>query len=143
MSNVTNVVNAACNTAVNAGWGAVGGYLLARMFTTINPVNGAVFGAVASVVSSVTNPVLKAIFEGKNSNDASKFIGKVLNITASIAASAHISGALGYPVSLKAAATVTLAPAAVVYGIALSIMGLAAIIYCVQLTKALNEPRLF
>ena len=100
MTKIQNVVNLASDTVLNSAAAAAIGYLCARAFMTINPIHAAVVSAVSVVVSKVTNPIFEKIFAGDSANKASKFLGNVLNITTSVAASAAIATALGYPVSI-------------------------------------------
>lgn len=99
MTTIQNVVNLASDTVLNSGAAAAIGYLCARAFMTINPVHAAVVSAISVVVSKITNPIFDKIFAGDNANKASKFLGNVLNITASVAGSAAIATSLGYQVS--------------------------------------------
>ncbi len=62
MSNVRSVVNMTCNALVNAGFSAGFGYLCARAFTSINPINAAVYGGIYPLVSAITKPIFDNIF---------------------------------------------------------------------------------
>ena len=100
MTTIQKLVNLASDTVINSAAAAGIGYLCARAFMTLNPVHAAVVSAVSVVVSKVTNPIFNWIFAGEQANKASKFLGNVLNITASVAASAAIATSLGYPVTV-------------------------------------------
>lgn len=114
MSYVTQVVNPVCTAVVNSGLSAAIGYLCARTFMSINPINGAVYAAIFPLVSAVTTPIFNSLFQGKEANGATRFVGTVLNMTANVGASYSISGAVGFPLTFGAAATLTVIPAAIV-----------------------------
>jgi len=114
MSAIQNIANEASSAVVLSATGAGVGYLFARAFMSINPINAAVFCATNALVSKVINPIFNPIFNGPTANGASKFVGSVLQLAATIASSVAISNALGYPISFGAAATASLVPAAVV-----------------------------
>lgn len=145
MNHVTNAVNFACNTVVSAGVAASVGYLCAKAFTTINPVNGAVFGAVTALVSAVADPIFNAIFQREDANAASRFVGSVLSLATGIAASSYISGALGYAVPLEAAATLTVIPGAAITTAALAAtaVGLVVLIGLKVASSYQAQPKVF
>jgi hypothetical protein len=99
---IQSVVNKASETVLNSATAAMVGYLCAKAFMSINPTHAAVVSAVAVLVSKVTNPLFSKIFSGPGANNASKFLGTVLNITLSVAVSAAIATAIGYSVSFSA-----------------------------------------
>jgi hypothetical protein len=99
MINIRNIINQASDTVLNSAAAAGIGYLCARAFMAINPVHVAVASAISVVVSKVTDPIFDKIFAGEKASKASKFLGNVLNITTSVAASAGIATALGFEVS--------------------------------------------
>lgn len=129
MSTIHDIVNWASSTVVNTGVSAGVGYLCARAFMSINPVHGAVVAAVSCVVSRVADPIFTAIFGGDKANMASKFVGTVLNITASVGGTLAIASALGFPVTLYSFACLTaiMTAASLITAIALTaILGTAA-----------------
>jgi len=100
---VQNIVNQFSDTAVHAALSAGTGYLLARfVMTTLNPATAAVVSAVSAVVSVVIDPIFKAIFAGPQANDASRFLGKVLNISTALALPVGIANSLGYAITVPA-----------------------------------------
>lgn len=119
MVKLTHVLNKTCDTVVEAGLSAGFGYLFARAFMKINPVNGAVFGAVFSLVSSATAPIFQTIFQGKEAAGSTKFVGEVFHMATSLAASHYISAALGFPSTLGASATLACGPGVVLASAAL------------------------
>jgi ABC-type polysaccharide/polyol phosphate export permease len=103
MVSIQNVVNTGADTVLNCGAAAGIGYLTARVFmSSLNPVHAAVVSAISVLVSKVANPVFDYVFTSSDTNKACKFLGNVLNITASVAASAGIASAIGFPVSFSA-----------------------------------------
>lgn len=102
MTNIQSVINETSQTILECGAAAAIGYLCARVFTSINPAHAAVVSAVSILVSKIVDPVFQRVFAGPGANDASKFLGTVLNITLSVSASAAIASAMGFPISATA-----------------------------------------
>lgn len=99
MTKIQDFINFASDTALGCTAAASIGYLFARSFMTINPVYAAVVSAVSVVVSKVSNPIFEKIFASSGASKASRFLGNVLNITASVAASSAIATSMGYNVT--------------------------------------------
>ena len=99
---IRSLVNDASRTVLQMGISATIGYLFARTFTIINPWHAAVFSASSVLVSKVVEPIFNRIFGGSDSNEASKFLGKVINITACVAIGAAVSTLIGYPIPFTA-----------------------------------------
>jgi hypothetical protein len=95
MLTIRSFINTASDYFISACTSGAVGYLGARMFTSINPVHGAVFCALASLVSRIVSPVFKDIFNGKGSNMASRAFGEVAKAITSITVSSAICTAAG------------------------------------------------
>lgn len=113
-------LNIACDVVRDMAGGAGLGYLCARIFTTINPVAGAIFGATATLISKLARPVFKSLFEGPGANESSKTIGWLLENTVGILASAAITTYAGYSMTAYSALILTVsalaAPLIIVVG---------------------------
>ncbi|HEV8051216.1 MAG TPA: hypothetical protein VGP47_01890 [Parachlamydiaceae bacterium] len=100
MTQIQNALNVASETILTSAAFAGAGYLCARVFMSLNPVHAAVVSAVSVVVSKVTTPIFDKVFNGEKANESSRFLGAVLNVSASVIASSALATALGYPVSI-------------------------------------------
>lgn len=106
-SNLQTTMNSVADSAVTMSIAASVGYCCARVFTSVNPVHGAVFCAVSSLVTKFVNPIFEKFFAGKGANEASKMLGVGLSIVSGIAASAAVSTAFGFPITFYAGFVLT------------------------------------
>ena len=96
---MSNSINVASQYVVNAGVSGVLGYGAAALFTTINPIHGAVFCGISSLVSRVVTPFFDKIFNKPESNSESRFVGSVLKIVVGVGAAAAITTLAGFPIT--------------------------------------------
>ena len=99
---VQNYINTISETSLQMAAAAGIGYICARAFTSINPLNAAIFSAVSECVRKFTIPVFNKIFGGYGANQSSRFVGAILQVITTVAASSAISNALGYGVTINA-----------------------------------------
>lgn len=102
MTSIQNVVNQASETLLHSVSAAGTGYMFAGGVLSLSPVHAAVISAISVLVSKVTNPVFQMCFGGPDANGSSLFLGNVLNITVSVAATIAIANAIGYSISVPA-----------------------------------------
>lgn len=100
MNNIQDGVNFLSKMAIEAACSAGVGYLMARAFSIMNPVHGAVFCAVSIPVSYAVHMVTKQIFERSGSNQDSRFVGKVVSFVLSAAITGVVATAIGVSVTL-------------------------------------------
>jgi hypothetical protein len=80
------------------------GYVAARVFTKVNPLQGAALCAISSVVSALMKPLFDKLFAGYGSNHACRQVGAWLNMGISIVATAAIASVSGCPITMASAA---------------------------------------
>ena len=104
MTTIQGVVNYGSETILHSASAAAVGYLCANVFMpAVNPAAAAVVLGAAATIAQMTRPIFNSIFAGPTSNEASRFLGTVLNITASVAIPASIAAGLGYAISVTSA----------------------------------------
>lgn len=98
------MLKAALPVASRIGFSGVAGYVGAKLFTNVNPVNGALVGAVACVIKEITTPIFHHLL---NMIDYEAIETRRLVVFARefipIALAAAVCTALGFPVSFSAA----------------------------------------
>ena len=103
MTTIKAVLNETSELVLHSVTAAGVGYLCARVFmSTINPIHAAVVTGLAALASRITKPLFDKIFGGFHSNQASRVLGSILNITSSVAIAASVATAIGFPVSMPA-----------------------------------------
>jgi hypothetical protein len=100
--NAQKAVNYLSQMALEACSSGLVGYFMARVFTHINPIHGAVFCAISVPVSRVVDLAMEKIFNRNGASDESKVIGKVLSFAISTAISAGVATAIGFPLTFQA-----------------------------------------
>jgi len=100
MNNIQDGMNFVSKIAIEAVCSAGVGYCMARAFSIMNPVHGAVFCAVSLPVAYLVHMATKQIFERAGSNQDSRFVGKVVSFVLSAAISGVVATALGVTISL-------------------------------------------
>lgn len=98
MIDCRQIMNTASDFAVTSAFTAAVGYMAARIFTSLNPLHGALYCGVASLVSRAVSPVMDKLFSGERANAASKFLGEILSIGSVVVISSLISVAAGFTV---------------------------------------------
>lgn len=105
-------VNQISGMVINAGLSGVSGYIGARLFTKINPMEGALFGLVRGVVGFVTTPIFKSIFARPGADGNSQCLGEILDFATSTAVSLAACSALGVHLTVHAAVALIISQAA-------------------------------
>lgn len=98
---IQKCINQTSNVIAPMATAAGVGYLCARIFLSINPVNAAVFSASAALISRLIAPVFEETFGGWAANDASKICGTILGTATAIALSAAVSTVLGFSIAFN------------------------------------------
>lgn len=105
------------------GLSGAAGCVAAKLFTNVNPINGALVGAVASVIKEITSPIFENLFdmidqESVETRNLVIFVHSVASVALAVAACT----AVGFPVSFSAALVLMIAQTAITHigGIVLS-----------------------
>lgn len=98
MINLNQVINTGSELVLQSAFTAGVGYLAARIFTSINPVNAAVFCGVAAVVRYAVSPLFEKLFSGIGSNTSSRILGDILCGVSVVVLSSLFSSAAGFPI---------------------------------------------
>jgi hypothetical protein len=112
------------------GIGAGFTYTACKLFTSINPVAGAIFFAVADLTRRVSEPAFNEIFNKDNNGSImSRVAGFSLKQISAVFIGLEVTNALGYSFSLKSAISTLIIPGAVLlFGIgAIVVVVLAAV----------------
>lgn len=109
MTNIQDGLNFLSKMAIEAACSAGVGYCMARAFSIMNPVHGAVFCAVSIPVSYLVHTVTRQIFERAGSNQDSRFVGKVVSFVLSAAISGAVATAIGVPITLSVSLIMSIA----------------------------------
>lgn len=97
-------VNVASQLVVQSALNGATGYLGARLFTSINPMHGGAFGLLSFLISKVTEPIFDGIFQQQGATNATKMLGYVLHVTATIGLTIAACSVLGFSMTLSTAA---------------------------------------
>lgn len=103
-------------------------YLCVGLFTSMNPVTGAIFGATSALVSAIVNPIFeKFICSEEKSYPVLGFARHIFCFGIGVAVSTTVTTALGFPMTFSAG---LVAIAATWVGIILVSLLVGAIILC-------------
>jgi phosphate/sulfate permease len=96
-------VNYVAKETISTAAAGAFGYLGANLFTTFDPVHGAVFGVVAKLVGLVAEPIIKKILVPPGANDDAKFLAFVVLALVQMSAAVSICAAAGFQMTLSTA----------------------------------------
>ena len=101
-------INQVSSAAVGAAASGAFGYMGARLFTTIDPIHGAVFGIVSRLVSDVVHSILNKILLPPGANNEAQIVVWALNVSIGVAVSLIICGYLGFQFTVETAITLAI-----------------------------------
>ena len=108
-----------------------------RLFTSINPIAGAIFYATTRIIEQISADAFKEVFnkDGEGSR-ASRTIGVCLKHITAIVIGVEVTKALGYAFSMKSAIGVLVLPGGVVLAISLALL---VVVVAAVATRLLNQ----
>lgn len=95
--------------AIESACSAGVGYFMARAFSIMNPVHGAIFCAVSIPVSHLVHIVAREIFERPGSNTESVLVGRIVSFVLSAVISGAIATAIGVSISVPVSLIMSIA----------------------------------
>lgn len=91
MTTIQHCLNQTAETVLHMGVAGAVGSLVARIFTSINPLSAFIYSSSYILVKKCVEPIFKDIFSCQGANEAIRIVGSALGIAASIAISAGIT----------------------------------------------------